>query len=275
MAAIKYVCVLTLVLFSAGSVVANAEKNLAHQVYQMSGIEEMVKRFPEMLKEGVSANVSEKQRKKDPFVQQLTTIIDAEIDPASLGAKIQQHLANGLEDKQLKSVMNWFQSETGKKVVSLERSAITVKSVREMESQVVALQRKYKGSEREKLFSQFDKATNMTEASLETAMAVQVALAGAFSGADESNPASFEQLQQVVEANRFMTRGLIGQHVYTNYLYTYQTLSIDEIKQYIAFAESSDGKRYYEVLNAAFRSVLIEPSRKIGRSIMRAAIEAS
>lgn len=251
-----------------------AQRPLVTEVYQASGLEDMIRRFPELLKEGVAGGLNESGQQDETFVRELGGIIDAAIDPEIMGAKMKIHLENGLDDQQLTAVMTWLKTKTGNKIVELEKKAVKAESVKEMEQQVIDLQRKYKGTERERQFARFDKATDMTESSLETAMAVQIALAGAFAGAGEgTNPLTYEQLQELVEANRFMTRGLIGQQVYTSFLYTYEPLSTEEIQAYIAFAESKEGKRYFNTLNAAVRDVLIEPSREIGRNIMRVAVE--
>lgn len=254
---------------------ASGHRTLVTQVYTASGLEDMVKRFPELLKEGVAGGMNETGQQDKNFVRELSSIIDSAIDEKVMGEKIQQHLGGGLTDAQMTSVMTWLNSSIGSKVIALEKKAVTTESVQEMEAKVVELQRKYKGSERELQFAAFDKATDMTEASLETAMAVQVALAGAFASAGEgASPLTYEQLQELVEANRFMTRGLIGQQVYTSFLYTYEPLSKEELQAYIDFAETNDGSRYFRVINAALRDVLIEPSREIGKNIMRVALEA-
>lgn len=265
--AIRVMIVIILMLSTA----AQAETKLAEKVYQASGLNDMILRFPELLKEGVAGSVNQQNKKEDTFVKELSSIIDDAIDVNELATKMQRHLSNGLTESQLASVLAWFSSQTGSKIVALERQAISAESVKKMEMQVVELQRKYKGTDRERLFQDFDKATNMTESTLETAMAVQVALAGAFT-AEGASPMSYEQLQEVIEANRFMTRGLIGQQVYTSFLYIYEPLSIAEIQQYVDFARSPDGYRYTQVLNAALREVLIAPSQQIGRSIMKVAV---
>jgi hypothetical protein len=135
------------------------------------------------------------------------------------------------------------------------------------------LQEKYRGSERERLFQLFDKATSATDASLETAIAVQLTLASAMS-ASSNNPQmpSYEQLKQSIEDNRFMMRGVIGQQVYANYLYTYQKLTDDELKAYVNFVSTPAGNRFSLVVNEAVKNALLKPSEIIGSKIMTEAI---
>jgi hypothetical protein len=252
-----------------------ATKSQARELYIRSGMEDMIQRFPALLKDGVAGGLSETGQEDEAFARQLSDIIDAAVDTRIMGEEIQQHLASGLSGQQLSVVMAWLNTQVGEKVVSLEKKAVTRESVKEMEAQVVELQRKYKGSERERQFHAFDKATGLTESSLETAMAVQISLAGAFAGAGEGQTSfSYDQLEEMVEANRFMTRGLIGQQVYTSFLYTYESLSPDEMRAYIEFAQSSEGSRYFTTVNTAIRDVLIPPSREIGKNIMRVALES-
>ncbi|ARU58772.1 multipass membrane protein [Oleiphilus messinensis] len=242
------------------------------QLYLQSGIQDAIAQFPSILKEGVASSAAESEH-STRYTQQVTEIIERTIDVDDLGSQVKQHLNSKLSSEHVDSILAWLMSPLGQKVVKLETTAATMAGFEEMSAQTVTLQKQYKGTPREKLFENFDRATRTTEAALETAMAVQLALVGAFADAGQgAGMPDYAMLTEMVEANRFMTRGLIGQQVFTNYLYTYRTLNDDELKRYIRFAESPAGLRYFSALNEALRSALIAPSKEIGRSILQEAL---
>ena len=65
-----------------------------------------------------------------------------------------------------------------------------------------------------------------------------------------------------------MMRGVIGQQVFANYLYTYQQLTDQELEAYVDFTASPAGNRYSSVVNESIKNVLLKPSETIGSKIM-------
>jgi len=69
-----------------------------------------------------------------------------------------------------------------------------------------------------------------------------------------------------------MMRGVIGQQVFANYLYTYQKLTDDELEAYVNFVSTPAGNHYSLVVNEAVKNALLKPSEVIGSKIMAEAI---
>lgn len=254
--------------FLSFQVQADSNEKLAEQIVMRSGLSEMIGQFPSMLKEGIRQGAEQSGGNKK-MVMQINQIIDQAFIVKDAVDEVRNDLSKQLSENELKSVLEWLQSPLGQKISQMEVAAMSPESYQAMESQLMELQKKYRGSERERLFEDFDKSTNATEASLETAIAVQLTLASAMA-ASSNNPQmpSYEYLKENIEANRFMMRGVIGQQVYSNYLYTYQKLTDDELKAYVAFTSSPAGTRFSTVINESVKNVLLKPSEVIGTKIM-------
>jgi transcriptional regulator of acetoin/glycerol metabolism len=229
----------------------------------------MINQFPTLLKEGIKQGAEQSGGNNQKMVTQISQIIDQSFFINESIEIIRKDLVDQLTETELVSVLEWLDSPLGKKVTAMEVAAMTSDAYYEMQSQLLGLQEKYRGSEREKLFQKFDKSTNATEASLETAMAVQLTLASAMSASSNSpQMPSYEYLKKSIEDNRFMMRGVIGQQVFANYLYTYQQLTDQELKAYVDFTASPAGQHYSLVVNESIKNVLLKPSEAIGSKIM-------
>lgn len=264
--------IFALILLVISSSLLQAETNevLANKIVSRSGLSEMISQFPVLLKEGVKQGAEQAGGNSQKMVNQISQIIDQAFGVDASIDIIRNDLSEQMTTAELQRVLEWLDSPLGKKITAMEVAAMSPDAYHELQSELLALQKKYRGSEREKLFQQFDKSTNATEASLETAIAVQLTLASAMS-ASSNNPQmpSYEYLKKSIEDSRFMMRGVIGQQVFSNYLYTYQALTDEELKSYIDFTSSPAGHRYSLVINESIRNVLLQPSEAIGSKMAR------
>ncbi len=276
------ICTFLIVAFLSFHSGAQSSSNLgnevlANKVIKQSGLSEMISQFPVLLKEGIqqggAQSGEEGSGNNQKMIMQISQIIDQAFVVSDSIEGIRAELGTELTEQELLSVLEWLNSPLGKKITQMEIDIMSSEAYKDMQSQLLSLQEKYRGSERERLFQRFDKATNATEASLETAIAVQLTLASAMS-ASSNNPQmpSYEELKQSIESNRFMMRGVIGQQVFANYLYTYQKLTDDELEAYINFVSTPAGNHYSLVVNEAVKNALLKPSEVIGSKIMAEAI---
>lgn len=263
------ILIFVFLIIQSFSTYAQSRDDLANKIVNRSGLSEMISQFPALLKEGIKQGAEQSGGNNQKMVMQISQIIDQAFGVNESIEIVRKDLSDQLTDQELANVLEWLDSPLGKKVTQLEIGAMTSDSYQDMQSQLLELQEKYRGSEREKLFETFNKSTNATEASLETAIAVQLTLASAMS-ASSNNPQmpSYEYLKKSIEDNRFMMRGVIGQQVFANYLYTYQNLTDQELKSYVDFTASPAGKHYSLVVNESIKNVLLKPSEIIGSKIM-------
>ena len=104
---------------------------------------------------------------------------------------------------------------------------------------------------------------------MDTTVAVQLGLASAMAAFNGSKGPTFEQLQQQIENQRGMLRGMVAQQVYDGYLYTYQDLSSSELKKYIEFLESDAGSAFTRVVTNSVQRSITDPVESIGNQLGR------
>ncbi|WP_235937609.1 DUF2059 domain-containing protein [Marinobacter caseinilyticus] len=254
-------------LMYAGSGQAHASE-LAEAVVRSSALGEVIDQYPSMLTEGISQGLS-RSGEMDPMLKgAITGMVGQAFNSRKIRGQIVADLDAGLSESALNTVKNWYLTPLGKNVSALEIAATKPAAWREIESRGPELIRQYRGSDREKLFSQFDRASRATESAVDTAIAVQVAFGtamAAFNGSD----ADFDSIRNQVESQRTMIRGMVEQQVYAAYLHTYQSLSDDQLKDYIAFMKTPAGDRFNEVVTNSVQQAIIRPVENIGSGLMR------
>lgn len=242
---------------------------LADSVLRASPVDSIVAQYPAMMSQGVRDGLKQSGR-VEPFVANtISSIVSNAFSVAEIRAQMIEDLDQGLSDQQLNSVLDWYNTPLAEKITQAEIAASRPSVWKEVEAEAAQLQKKYKGSERAKLFDRFDMAARATESAVDTTVAVQLGLASAMAAFDGSKGPTFEQLQQKIEAQRPMLRGMVAQQVYAGYLYTYQDLTTSELKDYIGFLESDAGSAFTRVATDSIQRSITEPVESVGNQLAR------
>lgn len=264
---VRTAIVLALFAVLSFSAVASSQeaRSLSGKLLQQSGLDGLINQYPEIVK------TSLRQKIKGAGVPSVMTEafnqrIDGAFDQVEIKGLVTKRIAESLSTEDMKSVLDWYGSPIGQKIQAAELSEMTEQEYARLDSQLDQLFMQYSGTDREDLFIAFDSATRATESMLDSAVAVELAMAATltsvFKGPDLPD---FTELRNIVERRRGALRGHIGQQVYLNYLYTYRDLTDSELERYIAFARSELGNRFVEVVNSAVYTVLSERSEMLGK----------
>jgi len=242
---------------------------LADSVLRESPIDEVVAQYPAMMSQGIRQGLTQSGR-VEPFVANtISSVVSNAFSVAEIRARLIEDLDQGLSERQLNTVLDWYETPLAEKISRAEVAASSPAAWEQVEASAPVLQEKYKGSERSKLFTRFDRAARATESAVDTTVAVQLGLASAMAAFNGSKGPTFEQLQQKIESQRGMLRGMVAQQVYDGYLYTYQDLTPSELKDYIAFLESDAGSAFTRVVTNSIQRSITEPVESVGNQLGR------
>ncbi|MBL3555141.1 MULTISPECIES: DUF2059 domain-containing protein [Marinobacter] len=242
---------------------------LADSVLRASPVDAIVAQYPAMMSQGVRDGLKQSGR-VEPFVANtISSIVSNAFSVAEIRAQVIEDLDQGMSDQQLNSVLEWYETPLAEKITQAEIAASRPSVWKEVEAEATQLQKEFKGSERAELFDRFDRAARATESAVDTTVAVQLGLASAMAAFNGSKGPTFEQLQQKIESQRSMLRGMVAQQVYAGYLYTYQDLTTSELKDYIGFLESDAGSAFTRVATNSIQRSITEPVESVGSQLAR------
>ena len=258
--------VLCLLLCLAGAAQASP---LARSVLEASPVDDIVAQYPDMMSEGVRQGLTQSGRLDPMMVSTITTVVRGAFRSADIENKLVADLSSSLTEKQLNEVGAFYQTPLAKRIARAEIEASSTDAWLGIQEGASELQKKYRGSERAKLFTRYDQAARATESAVDTTVAVQLGLATAMSAFQGDRGPGFEQMQRMIENQRDQMRAMVAQQVYDIYLYTYQDLSVDELKTYIGFLETEAGARFTRVVTAGIQDAITRPVETVGRQLAR------
>jgi hypothetical protein len=258
--------VLCLLLMLSGFAQASP---LAKSVLEDSPIDDIVAQYPAMMSEGVRQGLNQSGQVDPVVVTTVTAVVRNAFRASDMRSALVTDLSSAMTDDQLKTVGRWYETPLARKVSKAEVMASRPESWQQIQQGARDLQARFKGSERAELFSRYDRASRATESAVDTTVAVQLGLATAISAFQGSNGPGFDKLKQMIEGQREQMRAIVAQQVYDMYLYTYQDLSVDELKGYIGFLETNDGATFTRVVTASIQDSITGPVEAVGRQLVR------
>ncbi len=240
--------------------------DLAQSVISSSALGTVIEQYPQMITESITRGIKQTGG-VDPMVSgAIQLMVGQAFNSRRIRARVAASLDKELTPKTLTSVRDFYHSDLGARVAGLESAAALPSAWPQIESDGPALVKQYRGTERERLFDAFDQASRATENAVDTTIAVQTAL-GTAVAALRGKPADFDQIHSRVEMQRDMLTGLVEQQVYAAYLYTYKSLSDDQLKRYIKFLESPDGRQFSKAATESLKKAVLDPIQSISNGL--------
>ena len=242
---------------------------LARSVVEASPIDDIVAQYPAMMSEGVRQGLSQSGQVDPMVVTTVSAVVGNAFRAADMEAALVADLSSAMSDDQLKTVGRWYETPLANKVSRAEIQASSPQAWQKIQQGASDLQARFKGSERAALFTRFDRAARATESAVDTTVAVQLGLATAISAFQGDSGPGFDKLKQMIESQREQMRAVVAQQVYDAYLYTYQDLSTDELRDYIGFLETDAGATFTRVATASIQDSITRPVEAVGRQLVR------
>lgn len=218
--------VLVAALLVSGSATAAPS---AQQVLAASPVDDIVAQYPAMMSQGIREGLKRSDQIPPMVAETIGYVVSGSFRAADIERQIVQDLKAGLTDRQLEAVADWYESPVARKIAAAEIVASDPVMWKEIKARAPALNEKYQGSDRARMFDRFDRAARATESAVDTSIAVQLGLATAMS-AFSSDSVNYDQLKQRIESQRGAIRGIVEQQVYESYLFTYETINNEEMK---------------------------------------------
>ena len=176
-------------------------------------------------------------------------------------------IAAGLTAEDIKLILLWLDSPLGQKITELEENASSAQAYQEMRDFAMGLESNPPADKRIAAIEQFDQAAHMTESSVKIKMDMSLAMAEAMSCTMGCDNFSKEKIMRQLEQARPQFEQGSQQEMFISSLFTYQTLTDDELDQYIKFYETAVGQKYMKVVTDALSSSIQNASKLLGEKV--------
>ncbi|MBW2072990.1 MAG: DUF2059 domain-containing protein [Deltaproteobacteria bacterium] len=247
------------------------EDALMNELYVKSGMEKQVEQFPLIIQAGFDQAVA-----RDEHLQRLPQNITADIrrlikqsfTEELFKKTMLEEVATEMSRADIKQVLQWLDSPLGKKCRQLEEAATTPEILNEIQAYAIKMQESPPSKARLRLVQEFDAVTQATEAnvtiSMNTQFAVTAAIVATLPPEAQIPP---DEIMGELEKVRADLKAMLRPQVIMSILYTYRTLSDDELERYIEFSKSRVGSKYQKVTISGFKKALTDGAIRWGHSI--------
>ena len=239
-------------------------------LYRQSGLAALVEQIPAGVQAGFDKAFRDDQG-ASLTPQQLKLIhtrIPQAYAPDDIRPGIIAVLADKLTAEDAKAVLNWLDSALGMKCTALESAAAAPEALSAMETYAGQLQQSPPPPERVALLGELAEAVKAAENAVEVVMNTQLAIAaGMMAALPAERQKPLAVIRDQLEQYRPQVTETMENQTVLAFLYTYQELTMEEIKRYLRFARSDVGARYHAAASDGIEQALTAGSLKLGTMI--------
>ena len=174
----------------------------------------------------------------------------------------------------LLQIKEFMGSELSEKIAGLEEKAAGSNGLKEMKEFANALGQKPPPEERSELIKKLDQAVGATNMQIETVITMykgmNLAIDPVVAPDKQLTPG---ELDMVTSQMRKELKNILKNVISISFLYTYQSLSDEELKQYLNFWSSDAGKWFNKVSNEAFISAMDKAGQRAASKFTKLAGE--
>lgn len=241
----------------------------AQEVLELSGFREQVEQIPAL----IQVQLQQRQNSLDPDVYAVVSRVLLESFRAdSLYTTVVQRFAADADPERLNAVLEWLRSPLAQKMIRLEVEAGTPEGQQKLKDYAAALQGNPPAQIRLALVKRLDEATRTTELAIATSASMVGAMMGTLQ-AQLPPEKRMDEAQVGKELSRMKAQlqAPMKNNTLVNFLFTYRSVSDEELTQYLSFWESETGRWFGRASSQAFLGAMAAASADAGKRIQETA----
>jgi len=233
-----------------------------------SGIQRQVEQVPEVIKAQFEERFRQDQKMSAADRANLRNAAQESFDPTLMLKTVKAGISEGLTEQDISAILSWLNSPLGMKITKLEEEASSGEAYRAMVK--FAQDMPEPQQNRLALIERMDNSAQLTEYTVQIKMDVALTMSEAIACATECNNFSREEVLKQLERVRPQIEQTSRQETAIHVLYSYQTLTDQELEEYIKFYETKVGQKYTKVFTTALSRAIKDASKTMGEKMGQA-----
>lgn len=233
------------------------------KLIKFSGLGQMASDFPALINEGLKeAGVAQQLTEKEYL--KLTMVLNSAYAPEVILATITKEVKTTISEIDAKMLLEWYESETGKKISLAEKRSANAEAFQEMLNKAEAMRQ-----DKEKLLvvKRLDQLLKTTDTTMRVRENIGIAIITALQNvANSSSPISVDTYKVEWTTKEKEIREVIHEMVITSLLYSYQELSVKELKDYVNFNEDEKTLSFTQCIQQGLTKVFNDSNAAIAAS---------
>lgn len=255
-----------LLLFFSGQ--ASAQNALLDELMDKSGITKQLEGFSELLQMGFSDATQGAEPEKQEELKLIQEKMARAYDMDKFNAALRKSMGENLNDADITEVLKWLNSPLGQKITRIEEKGSTVEAEQAKQAFMMSFDPQSISQERLAAVGDLESAINATELLLTIILNSQKAIMMAVMPyVPVEQRISAKEIDMQIEMNRPILQSQYEDYIIGSMVFTYQELSDDELKSYVAFAQTPAGIKYHKVTSNAFSEAFTQAAAAFGDEI--------
>ena len=247
--------------------ISGSDEQLVDELIDLSGLKQQIPRLPNeymTLVDQVLTGLDRRNPMPNNLRRELRqSFVDA-LSPERFEPQIRSRLLHTLSQDTSIATVNWLRSDLGKKITAAEVNVGSPDRSVQLATFMLRLQLERPTPERLHLVRRIQEITQGSEMATNAWEAIIGAIARALEGGLRGNKfQSKEKLEQFMASIRGSIKGMFEQGQIFEALFTYQTVTDEELKQYAEFLETPAGSEVTKSINSAVQGVAIDAIQNI------------
>ncbi|MCO4780785.1 MAG: hypothetical protein KC646_00570 [Candidatus Cloacimonetes bacterium] len=208
----------------------------------LSGITKQVAEYPALIISGMNQSRLQGPPISEVLFTELTNATSSAFQASYFLDAIGHEIKSNVSEENAQKLFVWYESKLGKHVTQLEESASTPQAFQEMIQNARSL---FAKKERLAMASTLDSFVNATEMTYQTQRDIALAVFSAISQANEEHPTkAINAFKIELDSQKGQMLNNSKQMVLLSLVYSYQSLDIEDLKQYLNFVGHPDTKAF-------------------------------
>jgi hypothetical protein len=246
--------------------VSSPDEHTVDELIDLSGLKQQIPHLPNAYITLVDQVLSglERQRLPKSLGRQIRQRFVDALASEGLEPKIRSRLQEALSEDTTIATVTWLRSDLGKKVTAAEVNVTSPERSVQLATFLLQLQLERPAPERLQLVRRIEEITQGGEMATQAWEAIVEAVARALEGELRGkNLQRKEKLEEFMASIRGSIKGMFQQGRLFEALFTYQTLTDEELQRYAEFLETPAGRDVTKTINTVIQGVAVDAIRNI------------
>jgi len=241
-----FVFLVVLTGYSVTATAQTANPKLVHQTLETAGVLQSLEQMPAFFTQ-IAAGMQHPNVTTD-VLQRIQNVVRASFEPGKFKSVLETELAKELNDQTFQEMLQWYETPLAKKVAEVETAAGDSSTSRDRQTFLQTVESDPPAKNRIDLVRSIDSSIHGMAL---MADAITAMINGMLKVSGIADPRSVSSATDIGSIRRDLLNEM--QQVATlNYLFTYRSLSDDELRAYSDFLSSGAGKDFYDALERAY-----------------------
>lgn len=216
----------------------------------VSGLYKQVDALPEGIKMGMNQAKQQGTPIPDGEFQAILQSIDTHIKPADIKAELTAKVSKAFNEKEIKTLLGWYESELGKEITAAEAKASTPEAYMAMQQQA---QKLFADTKRVEFAQRYDALVGATDSLIDMQVSSGAAVYSAVTSAMNPDvPQDLSAFKSQVASQMAPMRANMEQMIIISLVYSHQNTSLEKLAKYETFLNTPAAMKYSKVSLSAF-----------------------